>query len=231
MFQYGTFLRLSEIYMSRYEALPYVRESVTFFNNRNEKIMEARARLTYFFLLALTSDLSLAYDELNHCKRLVNSVHYWDGILALNEGSILLLQEKYGKKADYLLRKAELSINSPFDMLLTLTMLMINEYETLQKEVNKTLLKRIEKLLLNESDKHLICLVAYDLYLYFSKTGDAKQAQKYRQIAENTMEYNVSISYKMKGDINPYTPNLFETDWGIGFTFFWNVDVPKPNPL
>lgn len=47
---------------------------------------------------------------------------------------------------------------------------MINAYEMEHTSLNEYLLKRIARLLSHESDKHLIVLVAYNLYLYCSNT-------------------------------------------------------------
>lgn len=228
MTQYGIFLRLSEIYMRRDDALPFVKKSVEFFETSGNQYMEAKSRLTYFFLLALTSDLKFATDELHRCKNLVAEMHYWDGILALNEASLLLLQKQYGGKVDSLLSIAELTINGSFDLLLTLSMKLINQYETTHACVDKILLKQIESLLVNETDQHLICLTAYNLYLYFEKIGNSKEAMKYRCLATDTQKHNITVAFRLAKQVNPRTPNLFLTDWCVGFTFFWNVDVPKP---
>lgn len=229
MKEYGIFLRFSEIYMQRHEALPYVKQSIDYYQSINDSLMEARSRLTYFFLLAVTNDFSKASEELDACKSLVASTHYWEGILLLNEASLQLIQKKYGHATARMLKKAELSIYSTFDRLLTLTMELINEYESNHARINSCLIKQITQLLANESDKHLICLVAYDLYLYFSKINEKDTAKRYYSIAEETCDYNLAVSMKMKGKRNPYTPNVFNTEWSIGFTFFWSVDVPKPD--
>ena len=226
--EYGIFLRLSEIYMPRHEALPYVKRSVEYYVNHSDILMEARSRLTYSFLLAVTNDIGTAEKELNICKQLVSENHYWEGILALDEASLKLLQKKHGKDTAYLLKKAKLSIYSSFDLLLTLTMDLINEYEITHSKVSSLLVKQITQLLINEADKHLICLVAYDLYLYFNKIGDIENSQHYYKMAQEYSVHNVTVSMKLKGERNIHTPNVFNVDWAIGFTFFWSVDIPKP---
>ena len=123
---------------------------------------------------------------------------------------------------------AELTINGSFDLLLTLSMKLINQYETTHACVDKILLKQIESLLVNETDQHLICLTAYNLYLYFEKIGNSKEAMKYRCLATDTQKHNITVAFRLAKQVNPRTPNLFLTDWCVGFTFFWNVDVPKP---
>ncbi|MBR6516299.1 MAG: hypothetical protein IKT40_05530 [Bacilli bacterium] len=228
MQQYGIFLRLSEIYMSRKDALPYVQQSVEFYMKANNEYMEAKSRLTLFFLLALTSDLTKAHNELEHCKKLVAPMHYWESILALNEASLLLLQNQYGQEVDKLLRKAELSITGSFDLLLTLTMKLINQCESSPDSISKTLLTRIQQLLRNETDQHLVCLVAYNLYIYYMQIEKTELSNTYLKLAIETQQYNTTISYHLRHEMNPNTPNLFKTKWGIGFTFFWNVDIPKP---
>ena len=109
-------------------------------------------------------------------------------------------------------------------MLLILTLQLLNNLESGERDNDAYLLKRISRLLSHESDKHLIALVSYDLYLYFSKTGYPDKAEEYLAIAEKTQDYNHTVHCHLHHKSDPGTPNLFVTDWCIGFTFFWNVD-------
>lgn len=222
-YEYGIFLRLSEIYMKRAEALPYVKKSVQFYKGKNE-FLENKSRITYSFLLAVTDDLDKAEEQLNICIESDKATHYWDSILCLNKASILILREKYGNEVDSLLKKAELSTNSNFDLLLILTLQLINNYEIKNNSLNNYVLTRIVRLLDQESDKHLIALVSYDLYLYYTKIQEHDLAKEYYQVAQETCQYNSTVKFHLNHKKNPNTPNLFRIDWCIGFTFFWNVD-------
>ena len=221
--EYGIFLRVSEIYMERKRAIPFVKESILHYKGKS-KILEAKSRITYSFLLAVTNDLETAKTELEAVETLDKQTHYWDSIISLNKASILLLQQKFGQEVTALLKKAELSTNSSFDLLLILTLQLLNNLESGERDNDAYLLKRISRLLSHESDKHLIALVSYDLYLYFSKTGYPDKAEEYLAIAEKTQDYNHTVHCHLHHKSDPGTPNLFVTDWCIGFTFFWNVD-------
>ena len=223
IYEYGIFLRLSEIYMDRTEALSDVKESVLFYEGKNQ-LLEMKSRITYSFLLAVTDDLDQAEKELNICIEADKANHYWDSILCLNKASILILRKSFGTEVSDLLKKAELATNSAFDLLLILTLQMVNVYETEQAPLNEYLLKRIARLLSHESDKHLIALVAYDLYLYYKKIARTELAQEYYEMAQKTCAYNHTVEHQLRYTVNPKTPNLFLIDWCIGFTFFWNVD-------
>ena len=222
--EYGIFLRLSEIYMSRKEALPFVADSIIFFKNNKNSFMEAKSRITYAFLLAVTDDISKAHKELEICEKLVESTHYWESVIYLNKAAMLLLQNNYGNDVELLLKKAELMTNSSFDLLLILTLQLINKTEARSEDKDHYLLKRICRLLAHETDKHLIALVAYDLYLYFQRNTQPEKSDEYHKIAIKTQEYNETVKCHLAHKVNPNTPNLFKTKWCIGFTFFWNVD-------
>lgn len=223
IYEYGIFLRLSEIYMDRSAALPDVEKSVSFYKGKN-RLLETKSRITYSFLLAVTDDLDKAEEQLNMCLEIDNATHYWDSILYLNKASIFILRRNFGSEVDSLLKKAELATNSSFDLLLILTLQMINAYEMEHTLLNDYLLKRIARLLSHESDKHLIALVAYNLYLYYKKIGNEKLSHEYRTIAEKTCKHNRTVEHHLRGTKDTNTPNLFHIDWCIGFTFFWNVD-------
>ena len=223
IYEYGIFLRLSEIYMDRSDALSDVEKSVLFYKGKNQ-LLETKSRITYSFLLAVTDDLDKAEDQLNMCLEADKTTHYWDSILYLNKASIFILRRNFGAEVASLLKKAELSTNSSFDLLLILTLQMINTYEMEHIPLNEYLLKRIARLLSHESDKHLIALVAYNLYLYYRKTENEELSYEYREIAQRTCKYNHTVKHHLQHTVNPNTPNLFHIDWCIGFTFFWNVD-------
>lgn len=223
IYEYGIFLRLSEIYMERSTALSDVEKSVLFYIGKNQ-LLETKSRITYSFLLAVTDDLDKAEEQLNMCIEVDKGTHYWDSILYLNKASIFILRKKFNAEVASLLKKAELATNSSFDLLLILTLQMINTYEMEHTQLSEFLLKRIARLLSHESDKHLIALVAYNLYLYYRKTNNEELSHEYREIAQRTSKYNHTVEHHLRHTVDPNTPNLFHIDWCIGFTFFWNVD-------
>jgi len=225
--EYGYFLRLSEIYLSRQDALPKLSESVRFFQERGMLVQEIKSGITYAFLMAVAGDLRQAYQELNRYEEMAAQMHLFGNVFELNKASILLLQGFYGQEVAELLKKAELSTNGLFDRLLILTMQLINYIESRKPEVARTLLPRITALLERETDRHLIALVAYDLYRYYTQEGEHTQARKYHEIAQSAAAYNETVKYMLSGEINPQTPNLFHSSWNIGFTFFWSIDYEE----
>lgn len=222
--EYGYFLRLSEIYMSRAKALPYVYQSVQFFQARGMDVQEIKSGITYSFLLAVVGDLSDAYQILNHYAEKAAPLHLFANVFELNKASILLLQKLYGQEVEMLLKKAELATTSPFDNLLILTMQLINYTECSNEDMVKSLIPRIKSLLEHEKDKHLIALVTYDLYYYYTLKDDISQAQQYHYQAKMASSENETVRFLLQEKTNPATPNLFRTRWCIGFTFFWNID-------
>lgn len=222
--EYGFFLRLSETYMEREEALPHVLQSVIFFREHEMEMQEIKSGITYSFLLAVTGDLKEAYRELLYFEEMAVPSHLFQNVFELNKASILLLQSMYGAEVESLLKKSELSTNSPFDRLLILTMQLINYTECASWELAHSLSSRIELLLECETDRHLIAMVSYDLYRFYEKVGKVESSKKYRKIAENNAIWNNTVRNKLDGTINVRNSNLFLNEWVIGFTFFWNID-------
>ena len=89
---------------------------------------------------------------------------------------------------------------------------MINAYEMEHTLLNDYLLKRIARLLSHESDKHLIALVAYNLYLYYKKIGNEKLSHEYRTIAEKTCKHNRTVEHHLRGTKDTNTPTSVMED-------------------
>lgn len=188
------------------------------------EMQEIKSGITCSFLLAVTGDLKEAYRELLYFEEMAAPSHLFQNVFELNKASILLLQSMYGAEVESLLKKSELSTNSPFDRLLILTMQLINYTACASWELAHSLSSRIELLLECESDRHLIAMVSYDLYRFYEKVGKVESSKKYRKIAENNAIWNNTVRNKLDGTINVRNSNLFLNEWVIGFTFFWNID-------
>lgn len=223
--EYGIELRLKETYLSRGEAVSFAKKSVDFYENKDLNIELIKSKITYSFLCAVTTDIDEAIKQLKQVESLLDNKTMFSTPINLNNSSINMLKGNYGEDTINLLQKARLNTESPFDKLLINVMLLICYFEcnNNEKEENNTL-ELIEFALPQENDKHLLALVYYNLYLYYNKKGDQKNANNYLRHAKINDEHNDTVAYKIQNKVNESTHNLFLIDWCIGFTFFWNVD-------
>ncbi|OUQ23242.1 hypothetical protein [Massilimicrobiota sp. An134] len=225
--EYGIYLRLTETYMEREEALPYLKKSIKHFIKTNDVFNEIKSRITYSFLLAVTQDIQSAKDELEIAKNKSKENNFlnFSIVFLLNQSALDILNNEYGLSVESNLQQAEISTNSPYDKLLIVTLRLINAVESKYKSIIPSLILKINEYIQYESDKHLLALVMYNLFLYYSILNDEKNKNKYLEFAQQYAHYNTTVRYKLVGKINSKQSALFNIKWVVGFTFFWNVDI------
>ena len=225
--EYGIYLRLTETYMEREEALFYLEKSIEHFIKFNDIFNEIKSRITFSFLLAVTQDIKKARTELEIAikKSKNNNFFNFNIVFLINKSALELLDNKYGLSVESKLQQAEISTSSPYDKLLIISLRLINAVESNYESIIPSLILKIDELTQYESDKHLLALVMYNLFLYYSMLEDEKNKNKYYKFAKRYSSYNTTVKFKLSNKINNKTPTLFNTKWVVGFTFFWNVDI------
>lgn len=221
--QYGLFLRISETYKSRTNAIPDVKESVKFFKDHGLEIQAAKAQTSLSFLYTITGELSNGLNSLLEAKSVLKKSYLH--ITCNNEAAIRLFQGKFDSYTEDLLKEAIMHSNGIFSNLVIYSNLMIFYYET-SDETNLILrINEAKELLKSLVDKHLLAVISYNLHL-FLKDIDLQESQKYYELAYNNMEHDAALKTRICNlePQNACERFVLTKPWHVTMLSFWETD-------
>ena len=220
---YGLFLRISEVYKSRVEAIPDVVESVSFFLEHNLEMQAAKSQVSLSFLYSVTNNLPEAQKSLLYAKKFLNQ--RYQHILCNNEAAIHMLNGDFSSSVETLLNQAIMCSNSVFSNIVIFNNQMIYFHETNQFREMQYRIHMIEGQFNKLIDKHLIAVVSYNLSVFLKNIDSVKaeyyfaQAKKYR---EHSATLNTRLSETPPRD--EHEAFFLNMPWHITMLSFWETD-------
>lgn len=115
LLEYGFFLRNKQIVLPFEESLPYIEQSITFFDQRGQKLYAAHSRLTYLVQQARLGHPQESEEELEKIASDLLHSSFERHIVYLNQASLRLLQGIADEKTLHLLDKAYMTVTTTFD--------------------------------------------------------------------------------------------------------------------
>lgn len=220
---YGLFLRISEVYKSRIEAIPDVVESVSFFLEHNLEIQAAKSQVSLSFLYSVTNNLEEAQKSLLYAKNILNQ--RYQHILCNNEAAIHMLNGNFTSSVETLLNQAVMCSNAVFSNIVIYNNQMIYYYETNQFSEMQSRIHLIEGQFNKLIDKHLIAVVSYNISV-FLKNIDSVKSEYYFAQAKKYREHCATLDMRLSGK-PPKNENeafFLNKSWHITMLSFWETD-------
>lgn len=115
LLEYGFFLRNKQIVLPFEESLPYIEQSITFFDQRGQKLYAAHSRLTHLVQQARLGHPKESEEELEKIAPDLLHSSFERHIVYLNQASLRLLQGIADEKTLHLLDKAYMTVTTTFD--------------------------------------------------------------------------------------------------------------------
>ncbi len=221
--QYGYFLRISETYKQRMEAIPDVEASVKVFEEKQLLEQKAKSLVSLSFLYSISGELDNAIQALDEAKIIFGNKY--KNIIYNNEAVIYMLKGFFLEPTESLLRMASLLSNGNFSTAAIYSNQMIMYFELNNIPALMSCIKLTEKALEKIVDKHLIAVIAYNLY-FVTKEIDKSKSQKYMSIAKKYCEHD-NVLKKRISNQSPSTPVehfLLKKPWHIVMLSFWEID-------
>ncbi len=231
IFQYGytagCFLRLSETYESRQDAVKYVKQSVKMFEAMGDEEQASKSRISLSYLLAVTGDVATAFDESREAEgKLVSTIRN-RCIFNVNKAALLLLSGEYSVAVWDLLNEAEPLTNTIFNRVAIFINKLVYCIETEDYEMGDLCAEKLINELQNESDRHVIAVGAYDLYLYYTRTDRPQIASKFYHIAYENRRYCSTLWARLEPEKEQDLTSTFllSRPWHVCFLSYWDVDL------
>ena len=217
------FLRISEVYKSRVEAIPDVVESVSFFLEHNLEMQAAKSQVSLSFLYSVTNNLPEAQKSLLYAKK--SLTQRYQHILCNNDAAIHMLNGDFTLSVETLLNQAIMCSNSVFSNIVIFNNQMIYFHETNQFSEMQYRIHMIEGQFNKLIDKHLIAVVSYNLSV-FLKIIDPVKAEYYFTQAVKYREHSATLDTRLSGTTprDEHEAFFLKIPWHITMLSFWETD-------
>lgn len=230
--EYGFFLRNKQIVLPFEESLPYIEQSITFFEQRNKKLYAAHSRLTHLVQRARLGYPQESEAELEKiAPELLNS-SFERHIVYLNQASLRLLQGIADEKTLHLLDKAYMTVITTFDRAVVLNnklCALIIQGNSHSSEV-LPLMAELTRVVDEEPDPNLQRKVFSNIALYYKMAGDSINyehwVRKVKQIKRDSIVHPFEDILLFD---EPPTMNfrfLATQPCCVFFITYWHFDVP-----
>ncbi len=226
-YTFGCFLRLAETYECRRDAVRYVRQSIDVFEAMGDMEQASKSRISLSYLLAITGNVSAAFEESTVAeKQLVTSIRN-RCIFNVNKAALMLLSGEYSETVWDLLDEAEPLTNTVFNRVAIYINKLVYCIEKKDSDIGDFCAEKLINELQNESDRHVIAIGAYDLYLYYTWTQKLELAYRFYSIAHKNRHYCNILYARMAAPQRQYPDSSFllSKPWHVCFLSYWDVDL------
>lgn len=223
--EYGYFLRLSNLYLSRQISIEKVKESVDFFNSLDDCIQEGKSLISYSNHLAVIGNLKEAKKELTKAERKLRNIKFGRHMLLVNKAAIMLLDNDFSEEVWDLLDQAELSAVVPFDKLAILNNKLVWCMENKTFTKADLIVNQIKRLFTFEPDQHLHAFMNYNLFLFYTDLHITSEAEKFYKKANELKEYDITLNLRMMQKSDDSRKFLLSKRWHVCFLEYWTYDV------
>ncbi len=232
LLEYGFFLRNKHIVLSFEESLPYIEQSIVFFEKREQELYAVHSRLTYLVKRARLGFPQQSEMELKNIAPILLHSSFERHIVYLNQASLRLLQRNADDKTLHLLDKAYMTVTTVFDRAVVLNnklcALIIRGDCCLEEFL--PLIAELVKVVNDEPDSNLRRKVFANIALYYKM---AKDKANYEQWIAKVKQIKKKSSSNSLEDIllfdKPITDNfrfLATLPCCVFFITYWHFDIP-----
>lgn len=235
LLEYGFFLRNKQIVLSYEESLPYIEQSIDFFEEKGQKLYADYSRLTRLVQCARLGFPQESEAELEKLKPHLLSSSFEKHIVYLNQASLRLLQGITDEKTRLLLDKALLTVTTTFDRAVVLN----NKLCALiiQGKPNPDEFSAIHSDLVNvinmEPDTNLRRKVFANLALYYkmarNTVGYERWVAKVKQIKKESSSHPIEDVLLFGAPISEKFKYLALQPCCVFFITYWHFDIPILN--
>lgn len=224
-FEYGYFLRLTNIYLHNRKAIAFAKKSIDFFHHLSDSYQEGKSLITYAKLLAGLGKYKKALRELSKASILLKYSSIRNNVLWVNEASILLMQGTTTNYVWELLCKSEYTAVTSYDKLAIVIVKLAWCYENKAFSNIDSLIIEGENLILEEPDLHIHALFYYNVYAICLLRKDDHNITEYRQKVLNLKNQSRYVKARFEGPKTKEEAERLKHPWFICYLSFWNHDV------
>lgn len=232
LLEYGFFLRNKQIVLSYKESLPYIEQSIAFFEKKGQKLYANHSRLTHLVQRARLGYPQESEAELEKIKPCLLSSSFEKHIVYLNQASLRLLQGIADEKTLLLLDKAHLTVTTIFDRAVVLNnklCALIVKGEPNPSELS-AILPELMGTIDEEPDTNLRRKVYANLALYYKMAGNtaacARWAAKVKSIKKESSMHAIEDVLLFGAPISEKFQYLASQPCCIFFITYWHFDIP-----
>ena len=224
-FEYGFFLRNSEIVLSLKEAIPYLKESIQFFQNQNEKIYEAHARISLLMNCARVGLFDEAKNQLKITKTVLKNNSLERHIILNDEVALEMCRGNYNRSLEDELKLAMCTAQVIFDKIIINHNLLILYKKNAQIAEGLQVVEYLLDLLDSETNRLNICFTYWNISFFYKGYDDI----------QHNYYYNKYITLYSELTSKPIRKSVIETDvahkpnmeYVIGFISHWRFPIPE----
>ena len=223
--EYGYFLRLTPLFLSRANSITHINASIEYFNSIGNTVQEGKSLITYSNYLALEGRVKDGKKSLAKAELKLKHTKIGKHMLLVNKSAIMLLDNDFSIDVWDLLEQAELSAIVPFDKLAILNNKLIWCMENKDYTKADLIINQIKRLFLFEPDKHLHAFMNYNLYLFYSDLKIDTEAKKYYKKANELREHCYTLYLRLSHKTDSSNSFLLSKRWHVCFLEYWTFDV------
>lgn len=166
--EYGYRNRLVDMYLTRSDAIKYMKRSLKNFDKQNLPEQKAKTLITYTHVLGGLGKIDLAKKQIAQAECLLEGKILGKHMLLVNQAVLDLVDGNFNRETYRLLDMAENSAIVPFDKIAIIVNKLVWCYENNRFDLIHMLAKKSETLLPLEPDRHVHSLLYYNLYSQFN---------------------------------------------------------------
>lgn len=222
--EYAYFLCLADLYKSKKEAIKSLKKGIYLLEkvyNLSDEAYRFRISLSYVYGSLYNHQKALTL--LKKTKQYVNNQILYKAIFYNNSSAYNLLMHNYDQQVSDDLNIAEDYANDPFSKLVILNNHLIWCMEKEKFDMGNFIYKNILKCLDTESEKQLISLVYYNLFLFFEKQNKNELAELYYQKAKDLADYSCNLRWRFsyQGPLTKEQLKIISNPWNVCFLARW----------
>lgn len=222
---YAFYLRLSELRKLRIDAIKDVENSISLFEKMNLEIQTAKSRVALSFLYGVTGRISDAFEQTNKAEKTIVKEIAHKHIFFNNKAALYMLKGDFSTNVWSMLDTAELTALATFDKLAIYNNKLVYSIESLDWISAKLEKNKICKLLELETDKHIVAIIYYNLYLYYKNVKDVSNSERCLAKCHSLKAHCRSLNARLTGTTTgDGTDILLSNPWHVCFLDYWDLD-------
>ena len=225
MKEYGYYLRLSEMYMSRDKSIINLKRSCKVFKKQKNKKQYGKSLISYAFVSATLGKLNYALKLIKLAE--INLKEYTVGahMFKVNKAAIFLFKHNFGRETWELLEEAEETAVVPFDKLAIIINKLVWCYENEDYTYFNILETQGLQLIEFEPDRNIHGLFYYNMYLLYSQKNNQEKRAHYYSLAQKTTDACKQIYARLNNKPTLETKFALKYKWHVCFLAYWTYDI------
>lgn len=223
--EYGYFLRITNMYMTKHQSLKYLRKSYYFFKKRGLIHQAGKSAISYGHMLSSVGKLKKGGNFINIAEKMLEDKQMGCHMIYVNKAAIMLHNGIYNKEVWDYLDMAEMSTRVTFDKIAVQINKLVWHFGNNDFNNCTIIINQINYLCPQEPDKNVVAMAYYNLYLYYSYIQDEKNSKKYKQLAEKYKHWSQSVEYRLTNQSNRDLKFILNKPWAICFLEYWTYDL------